>query len=384
MKVKQLEGGYPDHAKFSQTFEAYKYLDEDYYKKEIQQLWHHTWIVAGHIDEIPNVGDYFTTEIDNESIIVIRGKDDTINAYYNVCKHRGSRLCETGENGNFAKGYLTCPYHSWMYDGSTGDLVSTPNIPEDEDFNKEDHGLTGVLVDVWDGIIFINLDEDAEPLKEALGAPESWVIYEQYGLENLKVGHQVNYEIDANWKFVMENTSECYHCSTIHPELNMVTPPSRPRHFVEDGIPETEMLKHAGGMDLRPQFERVNIDGKAHRTPFPGVTEEEMRKVNYVNFYPHCYMGLTCDYVFIAAIYPVSVEKTLVKAVWLFEEDVVENDGYMQDAIEFWDNTNRQDWKACELAHEGYTSKALNVGVLTPAEWRTRRFTEYIESKVKE
>src|SRR5699024_1835742 len=156
--------------------------------KEIENIWFKTWLCAGRAEELPKTGDFITVTIGDENLIIIRAEDGSINTYYNVCRHRGSRLCEADE-GNFSKGYLTCHYHSWMYDGSTGELINAPNIPnDDEDFKKADRSLFGVKTEIWDGYIWINLDENAPSLKESFGLPESWSLYKQYDMENLKLG----------------------------------------------------------------------------------------------------------------------------------------------------------------------------------------------------
>ncbi len=149
-------------------------------------------------------------------------------------------------------------------------------------------------------------------------------------------------------------------------------------------MPETEVVKHTGGMDIRPGFERVNIDGKAYRDPFPGLNDEEMRSIYYLHIYPHLYIGMATDYVFMATIFPISPEETIVQGYWLFEPKVLEDEsGYIQDAVDFWDITSIQDWEACELAHVGNKSRTYkDGGILTPAEWRTAAFKNYVESKV--
>ncbi len=384
MSVKVLEGGYPEHAAFEETFPGSAYFNEEYFQKELENIWFKTWLCAGRAEEIPNTGDFLTLDIGSENLIIIRAQDGSINTFYNVCRHRGSRLCEA-DKGNFSKGYLTCHYHSWMYDGSTGELVNAPNVPnDDKNFNKEERSLAKVLTEVWDGYIWINLDENAPSLKESFALPESWSLYKQYDMEHLRLGYKKTYTVQANWKLIMENASECYHCGNIHPELSRVTPPSRPRVLVEEGMPETEVLKQTGGMDLRPGFDRVNIDGKIYRPPFPGLNEEEARKIYYLHIYPHLYISMAADYVFIASMFPINPNETIVQGYWLFEQKVLEDENaYIQDAIDFWDATSLQDWKASELAHAGNKSKTYKGGgILTPAEWRTAAFRKYVQSKV--
>ncbi|MFS0824785.1 aromatic ring-hydroxylating oxygenase subunit alpha [Bacillus sp. 1P02SD] len=381
-----IEGGWPADAKFEPTFKSYEYFDNAYFQKELENIWFKTWLCAGHVSEIPNVGDYFTVDIAKENLIVMRAKDGSIQTYYNVCRHRGSRLCEE-QTGNFKKGYVVCPYHSWVYDGQTGNLVGTPNIPaRDCSFDKSEYPLVKAKTEVWDGLIWINLDENAPSLKVSFALPESWSLYEKWGMKNLKIGAQKTYQVDANWKLIMENASECYHCGPIHPGLSTCTPPGSPRQYIDENIPGSEVLKHVGGMKVRDDFQRANLDGKAYRPNFPGLDNEDARVLYYVHFYPHSYICLASDYVFIAAMFPISTDKSIVKGFWLFEPEVLEEENpAIQDAIDIWAITCEEDWKACEWAHAGNQSKIYkDGGVLTPIDWRVANFKKYVQEKVKE
>ncbi|WP_339226988.1 aromatic ring-hydroxylating dioxygenase subunit alpha [Oceanobacillus sp. FSL K6-2867] len=384
MSAKLIEGGFPEHARFEPTFKRGAYYDTEYFNKELSNIWFKTWLCAGRVEEVPKTGDYITATIADENVIIIRSDDGSINTFFNVCRHRGSRLCGT-EDGNFTSGFITCPYHSWMYDGSTGELVNAPNIPEDDqDFDKSERSLMGVKTEIWDGYIWINFDENAPDLKESFNLPASWKRYNQYDMKNLKLAEKRTYTVKANWKFIMENASECYHCGNIHPELSRVTPPSRARVRIDDDIPETEVVRHTGGMDIRRGFDRVNIDGKAYRKTFPGLDEKETRKIYYLHIYPHSFIGMAADYVVMVSFFPVSPEETIVQAYWMFEQHVVDNEEFIQDAIDFWDTTNKQDFEECELVHLGNRSIAYkDGGILTPTEWRTAEFKHYVQSKVE-
>ncbi|SDH67608.1 aromatic ring-hydroxylating oxygenase subunit alpha [Alteribacillus bidgolensis] len=383
--MKTIEGGWPKEAKFEPTFLGYEYTDQDSFRKEVEQIWMKTWLLAGRIEEVPNVGDYFTIQLEKESLICMRTQEGSIQTYYNVCMHRGSRLCEEG-TGNMSKGYITCPYHSWMYDGETGKLLSAPNIPrETEEFSCEKVQLHSVRTEIWDGYIWINMDPNAPSLEESFRLPESWSIYEKYDMKNLRIGSQKTYTVHANWKLLMENASECYHCGNIHPELSRVTPPNRPRQWIDKNIPDTEVLKHVGAMELKPGLERVNLDGKAYRPPFPNLKEEDVSKIYYLHFFPHSYICMASDYVFVAAMWPIDVDKTIVKGYWLFTPEVLENKEPIQDAIDIWDITSKEDWEACEWAQQGNESRVYESGgILTPIDWRVAKFKHYVHKKLEE
>ncbi|SEI04013.1 Rieske 2Fe-2S family protein [Halobacillus karajensis] len=383
--MKTIEGGWPAHAKFEPTFLGYEYKDEENFRKEIEKIWMKTWLLAGRSEEIPNVGDYFTIQLENENLICMRTQSGNVHTYFNVCRHRGSRLCEEG-TGNMSKGYITCPYHSWMYDSETGQLKSAPNIPRDtEEFSCSQVHLHSVKTELWDGYIWINMDENAPSLAESFRLPESWVPYEKYNMENLKIGAQDTYKVKANWKLLMENASECYHCGNIHPELSRVTPPTSQRQWIDESIPETEVLKHVGAMKLKKGFERVNMDGKAYRKPFSQLTADDESAIYYVHIFPHSYICMASDYVFIAAMWPISVSETLVKGYWLFDPEALESGEPIQDAVDIWDVTSQEDWAACEWAQKGNQSRVYESGgILTPIDWRVANFKQFVYNKMED
>ncbi|WP_339237547.1 aromatic ring-hydroxylating dioxygenase subunit alpha [Oceanobacillus sp. FSL W7-1281] len=383
--MKSIEGGFPSYAKFEPTSPGSDYYDPNHFHEELEKIWFKTWLLAGREEEIPNSGDYKTVQVAHENFIVTRGSDGEINTYYNVCRHRGSRLCTT-EAGNFPRGRIICPYHSWMYSGDTGELTKAPNISdEDEGFDRSEHSLVSIRTETWDGFIWINADSEAPSLKESFNLPESWSIYEQYQMHRLKIGKTGTYNVKANWKLLMDNAEECYHCGTIHPELSKATPPMQPRQWVDKEVPETKVIKHVGSMGLNPGFERVNVDGKAYRPVFPGLSEEDQRKIAYLHIFPHSYICMASDYVFIAAIFPIKADESVVKGYWLFDPDVLEkDDAYIDDAVEFWDVTCQEDWEACALAQEGNESRSYkNGGTLTPIDWRVANFKKYVQNEME-
>ncbi|SFP02902.1 aromatic ring-hydroxylating oxygenase subunit alpha [Salibacterium halotolerans] len=383
--MNMIEGGWPSDAAFESTLPGEKYYDGETFRKELEKIWFKTWLCAGREEEIPNTGNYTTVQIAHENFIVTRGSDGQINAFYNVCRHRGSRLC-TAESGHFSRGNIICPYHSWMYSGDSGQLKKAPNIPEeDEHFDKSEHSLVKIKAEAWDGYIWINVDPNAPPLEESFNLPESWAIYERYQMDRLKLGKKKTYTVKANWKLLMENAEECYHCGNIYPELSRTTPPSQPRNWVGEDVPETTVLKHVGAMALKSGFERVNIDGNAYRPVFPGLNEDENNKIAYLHIFPHSYICMASDYVFIAAMFPIKPDETLVKGYWLFDPEILEQeDPPIDDAVDFWHVTSQEDWEASELVQLGNQSKAYeNGGVLTPIDWRVANFKKYVQSELE-
>ena len=141
------------------------YTDEDHYQAELERFFLGRWIHAGRVDHIPGAGDYVLRDVAGESVIITRADDNTIHAFYNVCRHRGTRLCEPTE-GTFP-GMIRCPYHAWAYD-LHGRLVAAPQMDGLPHFRKEDYPLHEIAVSLWDGHIFLNLSHNPPLLEQQL------------------------------------------------------------------------------------------------------------------------------------------------------------------------------------------------------------------------
>ncbi|MCY0898093.1 MAG: aromatic ring-hydroxylating dioxygenase subunit alpha [Firmicutes bacterium] len=379
--MKLIEGGWPAEATVKSTLPGASYYDAGYFQQEMREIWLKSWLLAGRVEEIAQVGDYITRDLERESIICVRGQDGAIHAYANVCRHRGSRIC-VEDHGHANNHMLFCPYHSWGYHIDDGALVRTPNIPDDMDgFDRRNYPLQRLKVAVWQGFIWVNFDVEAPSLEEWLGLPETFSPYYRYHLDELAVGAQKTYFVHANWKLIMENALECYHCSTIHPELSRCTPPTLPRHWIHEVVPETKVVKHAGAMDLAAGFERLGITGVPERPLFSHVTGGDAHRVFYFFIFPHVFVALASDYVFFFTLWPHQPDLTVTRGYWLFEPAVLDSPAYgIDDAVAFWDITNQQDWIASERVQKGNESRAYaNGGVLIPNDWRVAKFKKYVE-----
>jgi phenylpropionate dioxygenase-like ring-hydroxylating dioxygenase large terminal subunit len=193
-------------------------LPQDYYTSEavfnadFDDVISQKWIVAGHISRIPNKGDYFLFKIGNEQIIVIRENADSVRAFFNVCRHRGSTICQA-ESGNAPR--LVCPYHAWTF-GLDGRLISARLMPED--FDKAENGLLACHIRVFHGLIFINMSE-GEPVDFDATFGDMGPILGYHGMADARIAYAGSYPTTANWKLVVENFFECYHCVPSHPEF---------------------------------------------------------------------------------------------------------------------------------------------------------------------
>jgi Rieske 2Fe-2S family protein len=183
------------------------YTSSSIFGTEMEAILSKKWLCAGHHSQIPDPGSYFVFEIGNESLIITRDRTGGIRAFFNICRHRGARVC-TEAQGRFVGG-IQCPYHAWTY-GLDGKLIGAPHMDEVEGFERSDFPLRPVPVAVWEGLIFINLTPDPVPFESdftpLIGKFSRW------HLAQLQRVHQTVYEVDANWKLLFQNYSECYHC----------------------------------------------------------------------------------------------------------------------------------------------------------------------------
>ncbi|MCR8923536.1 aromatic ring-hydroxylating dioxygenase subunit alpha [Dasania sp. GY-MA-18] len=189
---------------------TYFYQSDVIYKRELKKLFFNSWIYAGHISEIPNSGDYFLCDVGNDSAIICRHEDNSIHSFLNVCRHRGARVAEE-QCGN--KKAFVCPYHGWAYD-TNGTLKRAREMEALENFSCDHYPLKPVSHTIFHGMIFINFNADAPDLGKHLAQLEPSL--GPYRLENAKIADRETYTVGANWKFVIENYLECYHCATSH------------------------------------------------------------------------------------------------------------------------------------------------------------------------
>nr|MDQ6930044.1 aromatic ring-hydroxylating dioxygenase subunit alpha [Candidatus Eremiobacteraeota bacterium] len=201
------------------TLAAKWYISPDIFAQEQDRIFAREWICVGRAGQIQDPGDFFLTEIGGESLIVTRDERGDIRAFYNVCRHRGTRLC-TEESGSFGRS-IQCPYHAWTY-GLGGELRAARNMDKETGFDRADYPLHGAAIDVFEGFIFIHTGDARKPF-EASFAPIAGR-FAPWEIGTLRSGHRTTYDLDCNWKLVFLNYSECYHCPLIHPQLEKLSP----------------------------------------------------------------------------------------------------------------------------------------------------------------
>src|SRR5205809_6167141 len=195
------------------------YTTPEIYGQEMERIFSRRWLCVGRATELADSGDFVLRTVAGEGIIVVRGQDGAVRAFYNVCRHRGTRLCET-ERGRLSE-TIQCPYHAWTYT-LDGTLIGAPHMNEVAGFDKRDYPLHQVALAEWEGFLFINLAQEPEPFARAFDPLAGR--FSRFNIAKLRSGARIEYDVHANWKLVFQNYSECLHCPTIHPGLAKPTP----------------------------------------------------------------------------------------------------------------------------------------------------------------
>jgi Rieske 2Fe-2S family protein len=313
---------------------------------ELERIFFRMWLCVGHQDAVRGPGDWVMRELGGESFVLVRGEGGGLNAFYNVCRHRGTRLLE-GSAGS-VKDCIRCPYHAWSY-ALDGSLIAAPLMDDVPGFERADFPLRSLRCDTWQGFVFVNFDPQAAPLAEGLA---DFPDLSRYGIADMRVGATHEYEIAANWKLVCENYGECYHCPTNHPQLNPVS------HFRSGGNSFEGAMFSGGPMRLNDGCTTMTLDGQTRRAPIAGLPDEDRRTVHYFNIYPDFLLSLCPDYVLTHTVWPLDVERSMVRCEWLFPAAAAAAEGFdPSDAVDFWHVTNEQDWALCERAQKGVRSR---------------------------
>jgi Rieske 2Fe-2S family protein len=329
------------------------------------------WICLGRMDQIPEPGDYVLAEVAGESLIVLRGPDGAVRAFFNVCRHRGTRLCEQ-ERGRFAKA-IVCPYHAWTY-GLDGKLQGAPNMADVPWFDKQDQPLHAAATGVWEGFLFLTLSKGPQPIEGTLQPLRGR--FGPWRLPELVTLRRVEYDVRANWKLIFQNFSECYHCPPVHPAL------ARLSHYRSGANDLREGPILGGYMRINQEGGSLTVSGKACGAPLGELSEEDRGRVYYYSVFPGFFLTVQPDMVMSTRLCPLAPDRTRVVSEWHFAKQTLEGTGFdPADGVELWDTTNRQDWHVCELAQQGVSSRAYEPGLYSAQESLLAAFDrEYLRS----
>jgi len=341
----------------SKTLRREYYLSPEIFTTEQERIFTKQWFCAGHVSRVPEAGDYFILDAHGESVIILRDQKGEIRAFYNVCRHRGTHMCEESE-GRFSKS-IQCPYHAWTY-SLDGRLIGAPLMKGVSDFNKDEFPLHAVYLQVWEGFIFLNLAGSPEPFQEVFAPIASK--FNGWNLPILKSERRITYNVKANWKFIFQNYNECYHCPPVHPQLARIS-------SSDSGENDLIAGPFIGGFMTIDKADSLTYSGRACAMPVADLSSEDLHRVYYYSIAPNMLLSLHPDYVMFHTVWPQSPDRTMIHCEWLFHPEAFRRaDFHPDDGIDFWDETNRQDWHMCELSQKGVSSRAYQPSPYSPRE----------------
>ena len=374
----------------SQSLPRQFYTSETVYKMDIQHYWNHSWIWVGHINQIPNVGDFLLFDYGYESVIIARDKNNSVNAFLNVCRHRGSRVC-IEKSGNTR--LFVCPYHAWTYE-LNGSLRAAREM--EDNFNTAEYSLKKVNLRIFHGLIFICVADNPPNIDEGLLQLEPLV--EPFEFENLKIVHSANYPVAANWKLALENYMECYHCAPSHLEYSRshsLKDPSSANIELKNCMLKKSMDVGLSGEELHINLlesNNVEMDFYFSRYPlfqgyktgsksgeklapllgrlkdFDGGTSDIQIGIlnNFLSYSDH-----VIGYRFI----PRSLQITDIEVIWMVREDAEEGKDYnLEDLTWLWHCTSQDDERIIALNQKGVNSNHYVPGPLSNMEWGIKAF----------
>ena len=359
----------------AKTLAQQYFVSPEVFAEEQDRIFSKQWVLVGHQSQLAEPGDYFVAEVASESLIIVRDKGAELHGFYNVCRHRGTRLRED-RNGHLSA--IQCPYHAWTY-GLDGRLIGAPHMDQVPGFDKADYSLHALNLALWEGFIFVNLADAStrhggQAARGGYMSLEKWFAplagkFSHWNLPKLRAAKRIEYDVKANWKLMFENYSECYHCPGVHPMLSKVSP----YDSAENDLTEGPFL---GGFMKINKGAGLTMSGKACALPVGEI--ENLQEVFYYSIFPNMLLSLHPEYVMVNQLWPQSPERTLLLCDWFFHPDAFErNDFDPDDAIQFWDMVNRQDWHVCELSQQGISSRAYEPGPYSARESIPAAWDEY-------
>ena len=365
------------------------YADPAIFAFDMQAIYGRSWIMAGFEVELPTPGCTLALTVGRSPVVIVRGRDNTLRAFHNSCRHRGAQICA---DGAAKRPRLVCPYHQWAYD-LEGKLVHAARMADD--FDPAEHALQPVALRIVAGTIYICLSPAPPEFDSFAQAFEPMIAPHQLG--QAKLAHQATLVEKANWKLVMENARECYHCASNHPELAVTFPIGRKqlsqdeqRHLTESfsarmeeqGLPSGPAEGawwQAGRFPLNEGTRSMTMDGQPCVARTIGrVGNGDVGSLRWA-LEPHSFAHALGDYVFMFSAMPIAPEETVVTAKWLVSADAVEGADYTVPRLtELWDRTNLQDRALAENNQRGVMSAGYTPGPYSPeAESLVMRFTDW-------
>lgn len=353
------------------------FVDEGVFEWEMDHLFSAGWVCLGHVSQVGEQGKFIRREIGADSVVVIGGEDGAPHAFLNVCRHRGARVIEQADGR--VRRRLQCPYHAWSY-ALDGSLVAAPHMDGVEDFDRSCFGLIPVRLAVLGGLVLVDLGGEAPDPDAHVGQLIEHL--DRYRTADLVSGGRIDYEVNANWKGIAENYNECLHCPGVHPELNALSDYMSGEEFSGEGS------WCGGSMFITAEDAATMGKNGGHagdRLRIEGLDEADDRTILYFALFPNALVSMHPDYVMLHTLYPRAPGRTDVICEWFFERRTVEKEGFdPSDAIDFWDQTNRQDWYVCELTQKGVGTTGYTAGRYSAEEGTVHEFDNLVADRYME
>lgn len=338
------------------------FLGEAWYERDLEAVFRSKWLIAGHVDELDvdsSGHGYITFSLGREEVLIRRDEEGQVRGYHNFCPHRGAQLCESG-SGVAPSKRIVCPYHAWTFSVSDGELLSARHMHED--FDSAALTLKPVHVEVWMGLIFVCLSEE---YPGSVADHLSVADFGGYDLLSMKLAATKAHDIEANWKIVIENNFECYHCVVIHPELSAVMDWT----LLENRDFDEHRATRAGGLEVMqrpPRSSALTIGGeRVCQVPAPRSDGDADPASWALVWEPGLNLLISRDMAWMFVPKPVAPNRTELRQYWLVAKDAVEGRDYdLDDLKSFWDTTMLQDREICEAVQRGMQMPAYKPGPL--------------------
>jgi phenylpropionate dioxygenase-like ring-hydroxylating dioxygenase large terminal subunit len=342
------------------------FLSENWSARDLEAVFVPRWLVAGHLDELDAEGEhgFLTFSLGAHDVFIRRDETGTVRAFHNACPHRGARLCDA-RSGTAATKRVVCPYHQWTFGVEDGRLINSRQMHAD--FDPAPYHLKPAHVDVWNGLIFVCFaDERPRPLDEHFAAVSSGELAAGFDLSGMKLAATACHEIKANWKIVVDNNLECYHCAVNHPELSELVD----WRFIADDTFDAFCAERADGLEVfgfplpSPQ---LSIDAaRVCRVPIPRLPGSgEATESRAIHWEPGVAMVVSGDNAWLFVPRPLGPGRTELRQYWFVARDAVAGADYEVDTVkEFWMTTMLQDLGLCERVHQGMANPAYEAGPL--------------------
>jgi Rieske 2Fe-2S family protein len=340
------------------TLTGHDYTSEEVWAEEKERIWWGDWVCLGREEEVGKPGDYLVRDLAGESVFITRDLDGELHGFYNVCSHRGTKFLDDEPASGSVRKAFSCPYHGWTYD-LKGCLIGTPNVKEDERFDRDDYPLHGFPVETAAGFLFANLSRDPRPLMESINeGAESVTMFDRFKMDELRIGVRIVYEVKANWKILVENYNECLHCPTVHPELVQVVP------LFRFGEVWDEVTRDDGNW-MRDGATSFTIAGESQLPKLPNLEPEDYSMYYGAYQFPNLMLNLHPDCAMYYIGYPKGPGHTQIVSEYLFRPETIADPERFkpEPVVELWDLISKQDWQVVERAQTGVGSRAFTTGV---------------------